>query len=53
MLDEFFALDLRNPSEKERKELLNSDNYFKIPLLVTLAIDWFLFFKVLKYFSEF
>lgn len=53
MMDEFFALDLRNPSQKERKELLNADNYFKIPLFVTLLIDWFLFFKVLRYFSEF
>lgn len=45
LFDEFFSLDLRNPTEKERLELQKNDFNFKLCLYVTIILDWVLFFK--------
>lgn len=52
-LDEVFSLDEVNPTEVQRKELEQNDFYFKICLFLTIIGDWLLFFKGMKYFTEF
>ena len=50
-LDDVFTRDYRNPSEAERKNLEKNDSYFKFCLLASVAVDWFIFFQVMKYMS--
>lgn len=51
LFDEIFTQDTRNPTEQERRTLENNDIYFRTCLYVTIAVDWALFFKTLKYYS--
>jgi alkane 1-monooxygenase len=53
ILDEIFTFDLRNPTEVERKILEKNDFLFKLCLYATIVMDWYLFFKLMTYFSNF
>lgn len=53
LLDEVCTLDQVNPTEAQRKELEQNDIYFRICLYLTIAADWFLFFKFMAYFTTF
>lgn len=48
LADEFFSLDVRNPTENERKQLEKNDIYFKLALYVTVVFDWMIFFKFMN-----
>lgn len=47
-MDEFLALDLRNPTKEESKSL-EKELRFKLPLYITLFVDWFSTVFLLNY----
>ena len=53
LTDEVLKLDKYNPSEKQRKMLEDHNNFYLMCLYIPMALDWYLFFQVLKYFSTF
>jgi len=53
LVDEFFSLDIRNPTVEERKRLEKNDFIFKIALYITVILDWTIFFKTMTIFAEF
>jgi len=52
LVDEIFTRDYRNPTEEERKELERNDVYFKTCLWLTMAMDWYIFYRAVLFFSE-
>ena len=53
LLDELFKLDLKNPNERQRKELEKNDLYFLVCLYVPTILDWYFFFRVLDHIAHF
>ena len=53
LLDEIFSHDNRNPTEDEKKRLLEQSFHFELCLYVTMFLDWTLFFKCLNYLADF
>ena len=48
-LDEVFKLDVINPTEKQRKELVKNDIHFLMCLYIPMIYDWVMLFRVLEY----
>ncbi len=51
-LDEFCSWDSFNPTTEMRKKLEGQDLQFRIPLYLSLALDWMLFFRVMPVVAE-
>lgn len=52
LLDEICTLDERNPSKEEAENLKKNDLAFKLPLYVTIALDWMNFLIIMSVLSE-
>jgi len=48
LMDEFLEHDVRNPTKEEERRL-ESDLRFKFPLYLSVFIDWFMTFFVIKH----
>ena len=51
LLDEICTLDERNPSKEEVENLRKNDLTFKLPLYVTIALDWMNFLIIMSVLS--
>ena len=46
ILDELFSLDDANPSDTDKKELIENENYFLAPLYAAMIVCWIVAIKI-------